>query len=168
MTMKRKALMGVCVIVVFLISQLAQAQAAGSLSSRSGRWNLGGAIGLTFDPDLFGVELGVDYYITNEIAVEPLIIAMMNGEDNLWGLSGQVKYSALLAENDVVRPYGHIGIGFINLDLNNGKPKTKFLFPVGGGFEFELNDDLSLDVNALFIISEITSAGLFAGIRYLF
>ncbi|GEM_PF-1472242 len=167
--MKRKAFIGAFLIMVFLISQSARAQATGSLSSRSGHWNLGGAIGLTFDPDLVGVELGVDYYVTNEVAVGPLIIAAMNGEDNIWGLSGQAKYSARLAENDVVRPYGHVGIGFINLDLDHDrKTRTEFLFPIGGGFEFELNDDMTLDVNALFIISKITSAGLFVGIKYLF
>ena len=169
--MKRKALTGIFAIAVFLVAQTAYAQAEGGMASRSGRWNMGGGLGFTVDPDLVGAQLGVDYYITNDISVGPLLIGAMSGNDKLWGLSGQVKYSARLADNDIVRPYGHLGIGFVNLDLdryNDGNATTKYLFPVGGGFEFELNDELTLDVNALFIVSEVTSVGLFLGMKYLF
>jgi opacity protein-like surface antigen len=169
--MKRKKMILIGITAALMISGIARAQAVGSMSSRSGHWSLGGGMGFTVDPDLYGIQLGADYYITNEVAVSPLFIGAINGNDNLWGLSGQVKYSAQLAENNVVRPYGHIGIGFINLELEdfkNGNATTRYLFPVGGGFEFELNDELSLDTNVLFIVSEVTSAGLFIGVRHLF
>jgi hypothetical protein len=169
--MKRRALFLTGFIIFLMISPAVYAQGAGSMSSRSGCWNPGLSLGFMVDPDLVGLQLGMDYYITNEIAVGPLLIAAASGDDNLWGMSGQVKYSARLAENEVVRPYGHIGIGFINLAVEQyeeGELDTRALFPVGGGFEFELNDELTLDVNALFIVSDITSVGLFGGLRYLF
>lgn len=143
----------------------------GSLASRSGHWSLGGGLGMTLDPDLFAGHAGVDYYLTNEVAVGPLFQGGVGGPGGYWGLSGQVKYSAALATAQIVRPYGTVGIGFIQFDLdeiNHGERKISFLFPIGGGMEFEVADDVSLDVGALFDISEDVFIGLFFGGRYLF
>jgi len=169
--MKRRLLIKVAVVMVMVYSQIAWSQAEGELESRSGHFIAGGSAGYMVEPDMAGIQVGMDYFITNDIAVGPLFIGGISGEDSLWGLSGQVKYSARLAETEIVRPYGHIGIGFINLNLESyheGKSETTFLFPVGGGFEFELTDELTLDINALFIISNIRPVGLFCGVRYLF
>lgn len=138
--------------------------------SRVGKWNVGGAVGATVDPDLLSFQLGVDYYITEDIAVGPLIQYGVNGNDWIWGTSGQVKYCARLKDTEQVRPYGQAGIGFVEYihdDFYGGERTTKYLFPVGGGFEFKLAKDLTLDTNILFDISEKLFVGIWVGARYL-
>jgi hypothetical protein len=141
------------------------------LASRSGHLNVGGDVGLTLDPDLFAGQVIVDYFITNEISVGPLFQGGTGHDGNWWGLSGQVKYSARLANTDIVRPYGQAGIGFINFHIdqvNHHRTKTSFLVPVGGGFEFELFDEVTLDTNIMLEASEKLFVGFFVGARYLF
>lgn len=147
------------------------APARSSHASRSGHLSLGGTAGLTLDPDLFAGQFMVDYFITNEISVGPMFQGGTGPIGHWWGVSGQVKYSAQLANTDLVRPYGQVGIGFVNFyipQVNHHDPKTSFLIPVGGGFEFELSDDISLDTNIMLEASEKLFVGFFAGVRYLF
>ena len=141
------------------------------ISSRSGHVSLGGDVGLTIDPELFAGQAAVDYYLTDSVAVGPLFQAGTGREGIFWGLSGQVKYSAALANTDTIRPYGTLGIGFVNFyfnDINDRKMKTSFLVPVGGGFEFEVADDLTLDTNILFNAAEDIFVGIYFGGRVLF
>ncbi len=139
--------------------------------NRTGGWMLGGGIGINEDPSLVALRLNVDYYITDEISVGPLAQYGFRDDDYIFGLSGVVKYSAILAQNKVVRPYGELGIGYIEFDcqdLFDGKRKTTYLFPVGGGFEFKLTDHLALDVNILFNLSKEIFLSLIVGVNYIF
>jgi len=144
---------------------------AGDFKTRQGSWMLGGGLGFTEDPELFALTGLVNYYITDEVAVGPLAQYELSGRDQVFGLSGQVKYSAILADSSVVRPYGQLGIGYAEFKLHNlfdGKRKTTFLFPVGGGMEFKLADQLWLDGNILFNLSPEIYIGLFLGAGYIF
>jgi len=144
---------------------------AGDFKTRQGSWAVGGNLGYAQEPGLFAMQALVDYYVTDEVGIGPLAQFGINGRDNFFGISGQVRYSALLARNNVVRPYGTLGIGYAEFrvdDLFKGEQKAAFLLPVGGGFEFKLTDDLALDANVLFNISERVLIGLFAGVDYIF
>ncbi len=162
----KKLLLILLIFLIFPFASLAQ-----PFLERTGRWMIGGGVGLTEDPDLYALRLRVDYYITDEISVGPFFQYGFKDSDYIFGLSGQVKYSALLAKNKVVRPYGEVGIGYIEFhhqDLFDGKRTTKYLFPVGGGFEFKLQDKLALDVGILFDLSDEIFMGLFIGVAGIF
>ncbi len=175
--MKRIALLVLIGMISLAGSALAQEapddedsplSAIGSMSSRSGYWNLGIGVGVMLDPDVFALQAGVDYFITDELAVGPLVqYGGMGKDDSIFGVSGQVKYSAALLSNERVRPYGHVGVGFAQL-YEDGRSTTTYLFPIGGGFEFEIRDRLSMDVGGTFNVSDNIYMGLFAGVRYLF
>lgn len=138
---------------------------------RQGHWTVGGGLGITEDPTLYGIQANVNYYITDEISVSPLLQYAFKDKNHIFGVAGMVKYNAVLSGSKVVRPYGEVGIGFVQFQdehLFNGDQKTTYLFPVGGGMEFKLNDNLSLDGNLLFNISEEIYVGLFLGVNYLF
>lgn len=142
-----------------------------SLSSRSGHFAAGGSVGYALDPDMFAGQVGGEYYVTDEVAIGPLFQGGTGPDGKFWSLAGMVKYSAALRNTERVRPYGELGIGFSNLifkDFNDGLQKTSFIFPVGGGAEFELTDQVSLDANVLFDVSEKVFVGLYFGGRFLF
>ena len=144
---------------------------AGSISSRSGHFAAGGCLGYTIGREMFAGQAGAEYYVTNEVAFGPLFQGGTGSGGSFWSLAGMVKYSAALRNTEKVRPYGEVGIGFANLyfdDVNRGKQKTSFIFPIGGGGEFELTDQVTLDANILFDVSEDVFVGLYFGGRYLF
>jgi len=155
-------------VTAFLVSLPGFAQ---KFSERTGRWTVGGDLGVTEDPTLVGLNVNVHYYITDEVAVGPLLQYDLWDDDHIFGVAGRVRYNAVLAGSKVVRPYGQAGIGFVNFkheDLFDGDSKTTYLFPVGGGLEFKLNDALALDANVLFNLSQEIYVGLFAGVTYIF
>jgi len=161
------------IVVLFTAAWAATAAAqeapASSIASRSGYFSLGFGAGLMIDPDMGAGMVSLDYYVTDEISVGPYFQVGGGPDDSYWGVSGQVKFSAALSSNSSVRPYGRLGIGFVELDFDDRKddPEMTYLFPVGGGLEFELTDLLSLDVGGVFNITEDSFAGLLAGIRLL-
>ncbi len=167
--MQRQKLMAVAVMAAaFLVSAPGFAQ---KFNERTGRWTVGGDLGVTEGPTLMGLNFNVNYYITDEIAVGPLVQYDFWDDNHIFGVAGMVRYSAILANSKVVRPYGQAGIGFVNFkheDLFSGDSKTTYLFPVGGGLEFKLNDQLALDTNVLFNLSEEIYVGLFAGVTFVF
>ena len=168
--MKRIMLLAVAALV---FGGAAAAQDAGpaepksAISSRSGYLSVGAAGGFMIDPDMGAGMVSLDYYVTDEISVGPYVHLGGSGDNSYWGVSGQVKFSAALAGNPNIRPDGTVGIGVVELDVEDEDAETTFLFPVGGGLEFELSDVVSLDAGALFHVTEDTFGGLMVGIRVL-
>jgi len=166
--LKQKLILIGMILVSFLFSRPAFAQ---KFLERQGRWTIGGGLGITEDPNLYGLAANVNYYITDEISVAPLLQFEFKDENHIFGVAGMVKYNAILSGSNVVRPYGQVGIGFAQFkheDLFDGDQKTTFLFPVGGGMEFKLNENLSLDGSLLVNLSEEIFVGIFVGVNYLF
>ncbi len=165
--MKRTAIAFV-VVIMFAGGAAAQEQ-AGSLTSRGGYVSIGIAGGMLIDPDMAGGAFSLDYYVTDEISVGPYFVGGGYEDNSFWGVSGQVKFSAPLAGNASVRPYGQLGIGFVELDFEDREddPEMTYFFPLAGGFEFELTDILSLDVGGQFHVTEDTFAGAMVGLRVL-
>lgn len=151
-----------------MAQEVEPAPAPSALAGRSGYVSIGLNGGFMVDPDMTAGLLSLDYYITDEISVGPYLHIGGSGDDSYWGVSGQMKYSAELANNPSIRPYGTVGIGFVELDFDDmDSSETTYFFPVGGGLEFELTDIISADVGAYFMITEDTFAGLTAGVRIL-
>jgi len=144
---------------------------AGGFDNRQGRWTLGAGGGVTVDPTMGAIQAQVNYYVTDEVSFGPMAQYEFSGDDWAAGFSGQAKYSAILANNKVVRPYGQVGVGFLRYRVDRwdeDDTKTTYLFPVGGGFEFKLSDQLSLDANGIVNISNHPFGGIFVGVQYIY
>jgi hypothetical protein len=168
--MKRIMLIAAAVLVSFnaWAQDNAPAAPSGSLGSRSGYASVGIAGGYMIDPKMTMGMVNLDYYVTDEISVGPYFQIGGGSDNSYWGVSGQVKFSAALANNPNIRPYATIGIGFVELDLDKyDDPKTTYLFPVGGGMEFEINDMISIEGGTMFNITQDTFGGLTVGLRVL-
>jgi len=165
--MKRTALLIALVLFIYATPVMAQDEMEEVSPSRAGYLSLGITGGLMVDPDMGAGMISADYYITEEISVGPYFQAGGGKHDSYWGMSGQVKVSAALATNTKAKPYGHIGIGFVQLDFEerDDDPEYTYLFPVGGGMEFEMTDMISLDFGGTFNITEDPFAGLMVGMR---
>jgi hypothetical protein len=150
------------------LAQEAPAGPQSSLGSRSGYASVGLDAGFMLDPDMTAGMVSLDYYVTDNISVGPYFHVGGGGHNSYWGVSGQVKFSAALANVPNVRPWATVGIGFVELDFESmDGPTTTYLFPVGGGMEYEINDMISLEGGAMFDITKDTFGGLTVGLRVL-
>jgi outer membrane protein with beta-barrel domain len=166
--MKRIMLIAAAVCIVFSGQAFAQDEATDSaLDKRAGYVSIGLQGGGMVSPDMAGAMINLDYFITDEISVGPYFQIGGGEDDTYWSMSGQIKYSAALVGNNNVRPYGHLGIGFIEPDFEDGDDELTYLFPIGGGIEFGINDMLSIDMGGIFNVSEDSFAGLLVGVRLL-
>ena len=154
-----------------VMAMVAVSASAGDFKTRQGSWVVCGSAGMTVDPELAALQAAVNYYVNDEVAVGPLAQYAFDSHNFIFGFSGMVKFSGILADTSVVRPYGQVGVGFAEFkvhDVFDGDRKTTYLFPVGGGFEFKLADKLALDANALVNLSEKVYVGVFIGVDYIF
>ena len=94
----KKLLLILLIFLIFPFASLAQ-----PFLERTGRWMIGGGVGLTEDPDLYALRLRVDYYITDEISVGPFFQYGFKDSDYIFGLSGQVKYLSLIHISEPTR-----------------------------------------------------------------
>jgi len=129
---------------------------------------VGGDIGFNLDPDLFAMALIGEYHVTSNVALGPLVTFGVANDYFLFTTSGIAKYKANLSENEKLKPYGLLGVGFL---VRNEKEKddwdreTTFLFPIGGGFEYWVQEKLAVGANVVFNISEDIYLGAFMGLR---
>jgi opacity protein-like surface antigen len=166
--MKRMAILAALITLISMDAFAQDVAPKSSLAARSGYVSLGLGGGFMVDPDMTAGTLNLDYYITDEVSVGPYFHIGGAGRNSYWGVSGQAKFSSPLAGSSSIRPYGALGIGFIELDFEDRDDReTTYYFPVSGGLEFELTDMLSFDAGAVFNITEDTFAGLTIGLRVL-
>jgi len=136
--------------------------------SRAGYLSVGLGGAYMWDPDMPAALVSIDYYVTDEISVGPHFQVGGAGSNNYWGVAGQVKYTPALANNQKVRPYVMMGIGFADLRFEEiEEDGITYLFPIGGGMEFEVADILSIDFGGIFNITEDSFTGLTVGCRIL-
>ncbi len=170
--MKRIPYAAVALVLLFSLSARAEAGPAGSLANRSGYLSVGMGGGFMMDPDMGAGIFGLDYYVTDDISIGPYFQIGSGSHNDYWAVSGQVKFSPALAGNQRIRPYWTAGIGFANLDFADRRDTEEedditYLFPIGGGIEFELTDVLSADMGAVWNLTEDSFSGLTLGMRFL-
>jgi len=166
--MKRAWLVAWMILVFGSGAAFAQSAATPGLAlGRSGYFGLGFAGGFLVSPDMGGGMVSLDYYITDEIAVGPSFHLGSGPDDSYWGASGYVKFTAPLASNPDIRPFAFLGIGFVELDFKGRKddPATTYLFPVGGGLEFEVSDMVIIEGCGIYYLTEDIFTGLMVGVR---
>ncbi len=164
-----KRLFVIALALMFLAPVAAAQETAppSTMAGRSGYFGVGLAGGYMIDPEMTSGMVSLDYYITDEISVGPYFYGGAGEDDSFWGVSGQVKFSAPLASTSQVRPFAFVGIGFTELDFEEreGDPERTYLFPVGGGMEFEINDVLTLEGTGVYHLTEDVFTGIMVGVR---
>ncbi len=106
---QRKLICADVIIAVFLaLTQFAEAQRAQSEDQRTGRFVLGGGLGLqanTPDGTAFAFGFGGDYYLTQGFSIGPLFQFGFTGDLFQFGFSGQAKYTFDLKEIPPLKPH---------------------------------------------------------------
>jgi hypothetical protein len=144
---------GVAALVLLLLGTGiadAQAQEVPAAVSRAGRFMFGTGLGLmgdTVDGEAFAIGSNLDYYLTNELSVGPLLQMGFSSDLFKFGLSGQVKYTMDIRQLSALKPHVEAGLGFVYADFENGgdDDDVSFLIPLGFGLEYRLTRTLSLD-----------------------
>ncbi len=160
---ERRLICASVIVVVFLgLTQLAEAQRGLSDDQRTGRFILGGGLGLqanTPDGVAFAFGFGGDYYLTQGFSIGPLFQFGFTGDLFQFGFSGQAKYTFDIKEIPALKPHVEAGVGLIyaDLDLSRGRSEhdTSFLFPLGIGAEYRLTKSLSVDNTFLFNFTDL-------------
>ena len=130
---------------------------------------VGADVGFDLDPDLVAWDIIGEYHVTGNVAMGPLFIFGADRDMFLFGASGIAKYKANLAESQKLKPYGLVGIGFLNVSVEDNRghrsSETQFLIPVGGGFEYWATDRFAWGSYAMFNISDEIFFSLYFGVR---
>jgi hypothetical protein len=132
--------------------------AAPPSKSRAGLASFGFGIGPLLSTEsnssaVFGMNFTWDYFLTNEWSVGPLLQVGFANDYNQVGLSAQARYTFDLPDYPRVRPHLEGGVGFIY--ISDGGDETKFLMPLGGGIDVQVEKHLYLTSTFLFNVSNL-------------
>jgi len=162
MKQRRLICAGVIIVVFLVVTQFAEAQGVQSEDQRTGRFILGGGLGLqanTPDSTAFAFGFGGDYYLTQGFSIGPLFQFGFTGDLFQFGFSGQAKYTFDLKEIPALKPHVEAGLGVIYADLDRGRGRSEhgasFLFPLGIGAEYRLTKSISVDNTFLFNFTDL-------------
>ncbi|MBX3335355.1 MAG: hypothetical protein KF876_14610 [Nitrospira sp.] len=136
----------------------------GQPSHMSGRWSGGTGIGfLGGTPD--GVEFALNghlnYFISEDISIGPLVQYAGAGDDFLFGLTVQGKYWwAIPDTNNQTKLVLQGGIGFARAgvrepEIGFGDTYGSFLIPLGIGVDHAVNEQVSLTADFLLNITAL-------------
>ena len=141
---------------MFAFATVAEAQEVSSVVSRAGRFVFGGSLGFqtgTVDDTAVAVGLGLDYYLTDNFSIGPLVQLGTTSDLLQLGVSVQAKYTFDLAGLPALKPHVEAGLGLLTTDLDRpggGQDDTSYLIPLGVGLEYRLTPRVSLDTTLLF------------------
>ncbi len=125
---------------------------AGSLEGTSAL-EVGG--GFTLGPDTLLSTFEIDHFLTDSIAIGPLMQLGVSDDDFLFAPSLQIKAISQFpdAELERLQPFVGGGVGFAYIDKdgrNGGDDDVGFLFNFGFGVDYFVTDRLSIGSHALF------------------
>jgi len=139
-----------------------------------GVWTGGAAVGFlgnTADATAFAMNLNVERFFNRSFSVGPLLQFGVTGDMTQIGASGQVKYWMNLSRELKLTAQG--GVGFVHTDLRGND--TSFLIPIGVGFDYALNRNVSATATFLLNITDVDTGfnnhhhvmpGLTFGLRF--
>lgn len=150
-----------------------------SLLDRQGRWQIGGSIGATIDPDLFLLTFEPSFYITHNFSIGPLLQIAVDDDLVMFVPTGQARFVFDIDHPSPLKrlkPFLQGGVGGVIGHASEPRSDTDigFLANVGAGIDFYLNNRLALTNNLMVnIISTAINGHVFVswqllGIRYLF
>lgn len=119
-----------------------------------GAWTGGAGVGFlgnTADGTAFAVNMNVERFINRSFSVGPLLQFGVTGDLTQVGVSGQVKYWMDLSKGLKLTAQG--GLGFVHTDFRGSD--TSFLIPIGVGFDYALNRNVSATATFLLNLTDI-------------
>ena len=161
MKQRRLICAGVIIVVFLVVTPFAEAQGVQPEDQRTGRFILGGGLGLqanTPDGTAFAFGFGGDYYLTQGFSIGPLFQFGFTGDLFQFCFSGQAKYTFDIKEIPALKPHVQAGIGVIYADLDRrvgSEHGASFLFPLGIGAEYRLTKSISVDNTFLFNFTDL-------------
>lgn len=162
--MKRSPLVltgGMMLIVALAIPISATAQPP--LESRVGRLSLGvevGALAGTLDGTALGLAFNGDYFLSQNLAVGPLLQVGVTKDLFMFGPSVQVKYVHDFDRRLKGTLQGGIGLLYADWDRRRrARDDTSFLIPLGPGIEYRMTDSVSLSGTVLLNFTDIRVHG---------
>jgi len=138
-----------------------------------GAWTGGAALGFlgnTDDRTAFAMNLNVERFLNRSFSVGPLLQFGVTGNLTQIGVSGQVKYWLNLSKALKLTAQG--GLGFMHTDVPGSG--TSLLVPLGVGFDYALNRNVSATATFLLNFTDINTSvtsphvmpGLTFGLRF--
>ena len=140
----------------------------------AGAWTGGAAVGFlgnTPDGTAFAMNLNVERFFNRSFSVGPLLQFGVTGDMTQIAASGQVKYWMDLSKGLKLTAQG--GLGFVHTDFRGSD--TSFLIPIGVGFDYALNRNVSATATFLLNLTDIGTGvgnhphvmpGLTFGVRF--
>jgi hypothetical protein len=127
-------------LVLILISSVASAKDYRSAPS------LGLGIGFTVDPETFLMGGKFDFPLGYGFSLGPLAQIGLSGDEQLYGFSGNIKYTIAVPDVPRLLPSLEAGAGVLvsHFDKRNDETETSFLIVLGGGLDYMLTDHLGL------------------------
>ena len=118
------------------------------------RPSVGLGIGFTLDPETFLFGGRFDYPLVSGLSLGPFIQVGVSDEDTLVGISGNFKYSFILAEVPRLVPSVEAGAGVLVADTeeNGGDDDsdTSFLLVFGGGADYMITNNFGVGSHVYF------------------
>ncbi len=145
------------------IPPLSPLRAAGAAPEQSaGRWTSGssmGFLGSTPDGTALALNGDLDYHVTDQFSVGPLVQVGVTDDMTQVGLSGQGKYGIPIPGTQGRGKFTlQGGMGFIHSDFLHND--TSWLVPLGAGYEYALESGVDLTATSLVNITDLhTGAG---------
>ncbi|MDH5739976.1 MAG: outer membrane beta-barrel protein [Nitrospira sp.] len=161
----RRPVVLLLLLTVLIVTPTGLVSAHDSTAGGMGRWSGGtgvGFLGGTPDGVEFALNGHLNYFISEEISIGPLVQYAGAGDDFLFGLTAQGKYWwAIPGTNNQTKLVLQGGIGFVRAgvrepEIGFGDTFSSFLIPLGIGVDHAVNEQVS--VTADFMLN-ITSLG---------
>ncbi len=124
-------------VILILASSVVSAKAY------EGRPTLGLGIGFTVDPETFLIGGKFDFPLTYGFSLGPLVQIGLSDDEQLYGFSGNIKYTISIPEAPKVLPSLEAGAGVLVSDQNDDT-ETSFLIVLGGGLDYMITDHFGL------------------------
>jgi hypothetical protein len=124
-------------VILILVSSVVSAKAY------EGRPTLGLGIGFTVDPETFLMGGKFDFPLAYGFSLGPLVQIGLSDDDQLYGFSGNIKYTITIPEAPRVLPSLEAGAGVLVSDQNDDA-ETSFLIVLGGGLDYMITDHFGL------------------------
>ncbi len=144
------------------------AQDAGSsppAQTEQSRLSIRGSLGFAASPEMFLMTVEAPWVFNDIVSVGPLFQLGFSDDDTLFAPTVQVYFNPRLGgELDALRPYGHLGMGFVYLENDDRGPgrdnkDVDFLFTIGLGVEYALREDFLVGTGMLFNVIPTGAVG---------
>jgi hypothetical protein len=118
-----------------------------SAKAYENRPNLGLGIGFTLDPETFLIGGKLDVPLAYGFSLGPLVQIGLSDDDQLYGFSGNLKYTISIPDAPKLLPSLEAGIGVLVSHKDTPRDddtEAAFLIVLGGGLDYMITDHIGV------------------------